>query len=308
MPRVSIGMPVKNGGNYLAGALEAIRSQTYQDFEVLISDNASSDNTAEIAEGFCKEDDRFSLHRQPKDVGAAANFNYVFHETSGELFRWGAHDDLIRPDYLSTCVAALDSSKESVLAHPNTVAIDANGQEIGVYRGVTRHPTSHKASDRLAALIGPGPVEESIIHMCFPVFGLIRREALDGTSLIANQPRSDMLLLVELALKGPFLMLEDELFLRREHQDGSVIAAENAAADFQERERLLAAWFDPTRGDRFPATVTRLGLGYARAVFRTPMSLSEKLKTIRVLAGWTRRRGRTIAGEIKIVLRERLLD
>ena len=202
---------------------------------------------------------------------------------------------------------ALDSAPESVLAYPQTVQIDEQGEILGVHHAVTRYATSASPAKRLAALLGPGPLEESLIHMCFPVFGLIRRSALEGTSLIANMPRSDMLLLVELALKGGLLPLDAELFLRREHDEGSVIAAERVAPEsFTQREKLLAAWYDPRRGERFPATWTRLGIGYFRAVLRTPMPLTQKLKTLNIVAGWFVRNGRNIAGEIKIVLGESL--
>ena len=304
MPRVSIGLPVMNGEKYLAGAIEAVRAQTYEDFELLISDNASTDGTREIAEQHAREDDRVRYVCQSENLGASRNFNYVFHNTTGEFFRWAAHDDLIRPEYLDVCVRALDSSPESVLAYPQTVRIDVQGRELGVYKGALRDATARTAPERLASLIGPGPLEESIIHMCFPVFGLIRRSALNGTSLIASMPRSDMLLLVELALKGRFLPLDDELFLRREHEEGSVTAAERAAKGFKEREALLAAWFDPGSGKRYPATLTRLGLGYTRAAFRTAMPIRQRLKSLWVLLGWLGRHWRAVGGEMKIVIRE----
>jgi hypothetical protein len=116
-------------------------------------------------------------------------------------------------------------------------------------------------------------------------------------------PRSDVLLLVQLALKGPFIEVNQDLFLRRQHEESSVAAAEKAGRGVQV-ERLLAAWYDPARGKRFPATVTRLGLGYLRAVAHTPMSIKEKIRALRIIAGWIGRHGRVIGGEIKIVIRE----
>ncbi len=304
MPKVSIGLPVRNGEKYLGAALEAIQNQTFTDFEVLISDNASSDSTPDIAAELCGRDPRFSYHRQQENLGASGNFNYVFQQTSAPLFRWAAYDDLIRPNYLSACVAALDAAPGAVLVFPQTTMIDTEGRELAKYQGGTRDRGSGP-SERLDALIGPGDPRTSLLHMCFPVFGLIRRNALQRTGLIANIPRSDTLLLVELALQGPFVELADALFLRREHPDGSVISAEKAARG-PELERLLAAWFDPSSGHRFPATVTKLGLGFLRAVARTPMPATERLRCMRVAAGWIARNTRIIGGEMKIVVRERL--
>jgi len=304
-PSIAIGMPVRNGEKYLEAALDALRNQSFNDFEVLISDNASTDRTAEIAESVCRADSRFRYRRQSENLGASGNYNYVFHHTNAPYFKWATHDDLLAPAFLEACLEALeaDASKE-VLAFSRVVRIDEAGTELGSYpRPVRRGGES--PSSRLEALIGPGDHQETLLHMCFPGLGLIRRSALEHTSLIANMPRSDNLLLVELALLGGFAELEGELYLRREHDEGSVIAAEKAArgADI---ERQLAQWFDPKKGKKFPATVTRLGLGYLRAVLRTPMPVEERARCLSLVAGWLARHGRIIGGEAKIVVKEHL--
>lgn len=305
MSLVSIGLPVWNGERYLADALDAILAQDFDDFEVLVSDNASTDRTQEIAQDYAARDTRITYHRQRRNLGAAANFNYTFHHTSAPLFRWASYDDAMAPEYLSTCVSALQQdSSGAVLAYPGTMRIDENGHSIGPYSAEVRKGGA-TASERLAQMIGPGDPLQSMIHMCFPVFGLIRRDVLEGTSLIANMPRSDKLLLVELALAGPFVDVEPLLFLRREHESGSVISAEQAATG-ADRERLLAAWFDPSRGNFFPATLSRLGLGYLRATLRAPQPLGERLRSLKVVAGWAARHARALGGEAKIVIRERL--
>ncbi|MFQ1701348.1 glycosyltransferase family 2 protein [Loktanella agnita] len=304
MPKVSIGLPVWNGEKYLPAALDGILSQDFTDFELLISDNASTDTTAEIATSYAARDPRIRYIRQPRNLGAAGNFNDVFHQTTGPYFRWAAYDDVIAPGYLSACVTALDAQPDAVLAFPQTMAIDSEGRALGIYDAVTR-TQGQGPTGRLDDLIGPGDHSQSYLHMCFPVFGLIRRIALQDTSLIANMPRSDKLLLVELALKGAFAEVPEPLFLRREHAAGSVISAEGAA-NAAELERRLAHWFDPQKGNFFPATTTRLGWGYLRAVLRTPMRAGQKWGCTKTLLGWARQHFRIIGGEIKIVLRERL--
>ena len=305
MPNVSIGLPVWNGERYLSEAIEAILAQTYADFELLIADNGSTDNSHEIAMGYAARDARVRVHRHERNLGAAANFNHVFHNTTGHYFRWAAYDDLIATEYLAQCVTALDADRSgAVLAYPKTMRIDETGQPIGVYDRAIRRGEASPAS-RLAAMIGPGDEAASMIHMCFPVFGLIRRDVLKHTSLIANMPRSDKLLLIELALRGPFIEIPQPLFLRREHDAGSVISAEKAKSQV-DVERRLAAWFDPRKGRWYPATNSRLGAGYLKAALRTPMTLRERAAVLRVLANWGRRNGRIIGGEIKILLRERL--
>ena len=94
-------------GKLLQDALDSALSQTFEDFEILISDNASTDSTPEIAAEYCARDSRVRYHRQETNLGAAANFNYVFHHTTGEFFHWSSYDDMLAPEYLEACVAAL---------------------------------------------------------------------------------------------------------------------------------------------------------------------------------------------------------
>lgn len=305
MPEIAIGVPVRNGERYLGEALEAIRAQTFADFECLVSDNGSDDRSGEIARAICRRDPRFRYVRHERNAGAASNFNFTVRNTTAPLFRWACHDDLMRPTCLEACRDALEAAPhETVLAFTGTVLVDGEGRELGPYRAATRRGGATPSS-RLDALIGPGDFTRSLAHMCFPVCGLVRRSALARTSLIANMPRSDTLLLVELALLGPWAEVEEDLFLRRHHDGGSVIAAEKAASG-PERERLLAAWYDPSRGARFPATITRLGIGFLRAVARTPMPPAEKVRCAAIASNWMARNGRRIGGEMKIVLSERL--
>lgn len=303
-PPVAIGLPVYNGERYLADALTSLRSQTFESFEVLISDNGSTDATPEIARAFCDDDPRFRYVRQPKNLGASRNFNYVVEHTTAPLFRWHAYDDVVEPGHLEACVQALHQHPDAVLSFPQTMLIDADGTPLTVYEAATRRGES-SPSARLDALIGRGDDHASLLHMCFPVFGLIRRSALDGTSLIANMPRSDHLLLVQLATLGEFAEIDMPLFLRREHDDGSVISAEREATG-TDVERKLAQWFDPERGLHFPATMSRLAVGYLRAAATAQGTIAERVRSTAVAASWAGRHVRVIGGELKIVAREHL--
>src|SRR5215472_3946539 len=99
-PRLSIGLPVYNGEDYLAESLEALLGQSYEDFELIISDNASTDSTADICRRYEKQDSRIRYVRQPRNIGAGPNHNYVVRHARGELFKWAAHDDLYARDLL----------------------------------------------------------------------------------------------------------------------------------------------------------------------------------------------------------------
>ena len=131
-PRLSIGMPVYNAERYLAEALDGFLAQTFQDFEIIVSDNASSDRTAEICLSFAERDPRIRYFRNARNLGAIPNFNRVFELSRAPLFKWAAHDDLYHPRYLQTCVRILDDDPDVILAHSSTAFVDDHGKPFPV--------------------------------------------------------------------------------------------------------------------------------------------------------------------------------
>ena len=127
VPRLTIGLPVYNGENYLAESLDALLGQTFEDFELIISDNASTDATADICRRYEQLDSRVSYFRQPRNIGLAPNHNFVVEQARGELFKWASDDDLYARDLLERCVEALDENPDVVLAHSWTAMIDGSG-------------------------------------------------------------------------------------------------------------------------------------------------------------------------------------
>lgn len=99
-PRVSIGVPVFNGDAYLHLALNSLLTQTFSDFEIIISDNASTDRTESICRKYAAEDRRIRYVRQTANMGVTANFKFVLQEAKGEYFMWAAADD----ERASNCV------------------------------------------------------------------------------------------------------------------------------------------------------------------------------------------------------------
>jgi glycosyltransferase involved in cell wall biosynthesis len=137
---------VYNGEEYLAESLDALLGQTYEDFELIISDNASTDGTEEICRKYAAKDSRIRYVRQPKNIGATPNHNYVFAESRGELFKWASHDDLYGRDLLRRCVEALDERPDVILAHSDQAIIDGDGHREAL-RVHARHRSPH-APDR----------------------------------------------------------------------------------------------------------------------------------------------------------------
>ena len=101
MPRVSIGLPIYNGENFLGDAVESLLAQTFTDFELVLVDNASTDGTAAMCERFVARDKRVRYHRNPQNIGGAPNFNLAFQLADrAPYFKWAAHDDRHLPDFL----------------------------------------------------------------------------------------------------------------------------------------------------------------------------------------------------------------
>jgi len=271
-PRVSIGLPVFNGENYLEKALDSILAQTYSDFELIISDNASTDRTAEICRAYAAKDERIRYFRNETNLGAAKNFNRVFELSSGEYFKWAAHDDLCTPGYLERCVEILDREPDVVLCYPKTSIIDQNGEFVKNYfDGFNlRSPKPHERFQDF--FHAPG--------LCNPIFGLIRASALKRTPLIGSYTASDRVLLGELALLGQFYEVPEYLFFRRNHTQTSV----RANPDLVER----IAWFDPTKRGQIQLPRWRWFFEYLLAIKRVRLGWYEKLLCYVQMGKWVR--------------------
>ena len=121
LPRVTIGMPVYNAADTISAALDSILSQTYEDFEVVISDNASTDGTSEICRRYAARDARIKYILQPSNIGATNNFAFVFTQARAPYFAWAASDDIRNTEYLAANVSFLETHPDYVLStSPNT--------------------------------------------------------------------------------------------------------------------------------------------------------------------------------------------
>lgn len=118
MPRVTIGVPVFNGAALIGECLENLAQQTFNDFEVVISDNASTDNTMEICEKFAQKDARFRVIHQATTSTAIQNFVAVRNAAKSPLYMWRAFDDLSTANYIEALVAVHDNEPNISLAVP----------------------------------------------------------------------------------------------------------------------------------------------------------------------------------------------
>ncbi|TDE94058.1 glycosyltransferase [Occultella glacieicola] len=291
-PRLTIGLPVYNGEVYLAETLESLLAQDFSDFELVISDNASTDRTVDIVESVAERDSRVRLVRNDRNMGAAFNYNRLVRDSRAELFKWAGYDDLLDPSYVSSCVAALDANRDAVLAFTQATIIDGTGQDVRAYDeklDVTA-PTPWR---RVAAFAWR-------FNLCNAAFGVMRREPMARTDLIRSYISSDVTFLAQMAALGGFDLVDRRLFRRRIHESSSRQGRTTASE--------IASWFDPA-ATRAPTFVRLRLLGRTTgALARTTGSTPDDLASGAAFAvAYSTRRARISAGRLRARVRGRLL-
>ena len=155
VPRLSIGLPVRNGERHISEALESLLGQTYEDFELIVSDNASTDGTSEICLRYARQDRRIRYIRQERNIGLIPNHVFLIEQARGELFKSAAHDDLYGRDSLLRCVQALDDDPNAVLAHPWSAVVDSSGSLVK-RSALERLLDAPRATDRFRRVLYEG--------------------------------------------------------------------------------------------------------------------------------------------------------
>lgn len=274
-PLVSIGLPVYNGEAFIAEAIETLLSQSFEDFEIIVSDNASTDATGAVVRKFVERDSRVRYVRQESNLGAAANFNVAFAESRGRYFKWAAHDDYVSDNFLQCCVDVLEADARVVLVYAKALDVNQDGTEIGpVYD--TQTDLCGDADDIVERY------HHFILdnHSCISIFGLIRRSVLERTPLIDRYVGSDRVLLAELALHGKLIRLPDFMMYHREHEGRST----RAEPDLQER----IGWFDPAKEGCKTYPHWRLLRAYSAAVLRAGVGAATALRCQIEILRWIR--------------------
>jgi glycosyltransferase involved in cell wall biosynthesis len=277
-PRLSIGLPVYNGEKYIAESLDALLGQTYENFELIISDNASTDGTAGICHRYVKQDSRVRYICQPRNIGAAPNHNFVVEQARGELIKWASADDLYAPDLLQYCIDALDEHPHVVLAHSWTALID----DTSMVAEKVEYPldtASLRAPERFRSMLYGKSGDD--------FYGIVRAEVFRRMIPQGSYHHSDHTFVTKIALEGPFYQVPDWLFFRRDHLDRAERARPTA--------RARCANMDPRRADRLRHPAIRLYTeylwGYVSAIHHAPLSRADQQECYRHLAVWAASRG-----------------
>ena len=285
-PLVSVGLFVYNGERFLEEALHSILNQTFTGFELVISDNASTDRTGEIAEAYAKRDHRIRYYRSEKNMGAGWNARRVYELATGKYFKQAAVDDLIEPDFLRRCVEVLESDPAYVLAHSKTKIVDENGDFVENFD----RPMETDSDDTVRRF------HEMLLkdHKCYHIYGVMRMSALRELPPHGSYPNSDGVLLARMSLLGRFYEVPEYLFISRRHSGQS--SRTLPVRLVQPRFRLTnrhgwlppPEWWDPEKAASISFPELRQMREYFLSIYRASLGAGQKIRCYVVLLRWAK--------------------
>jgi hypothetical protein len=282
MPTVSVGLPVYNGARYLAEAVDSLLAQTLGDFEIVISDNASTDETERICRAYAARDPRIRYVRSETNRGLLWNFRRVLELARGPYFKWMAHDDKCAPEFLRRCVHELDVDQGLVLCAPTTVDVDDHGNVMRAYAWPAR-TDSPDVLERFHDIIRDRRAD--------PFFGVMRTAVVRELDLSRPCLAFDKVVLAELALRGRLRVLGDPLHLHREHAGRSMRVHGHRAAP-----RLAS--FDPARANRVPLPLLWQALETYKGLRRAPLPAATQRRCALMIPVWVASRPVRLAAEL----------
>jgi glycosyltransferase involved in cell wall biosynthesis len=269
-PRISIGLPVYNGEIYLEEKLRSIRAQTFTDYVLVISDNASTDRTSEICQDYAAQDSRIRYFRNEFNLGLAPNFNRAFRlAPRTDYFGWTSCDDLVAPEFYQKCVDVLDNDPATVLVQSWVKLIDSTGKFVADYDSALLFPTerSNFPHERFRDAI-------MIPHLCLDDLGLIRSNVLTMDPVYESHFGADRNLIAELILIGKFFHIPEYLFYWR---------------DTRARDLPFDNWserLDASKAHRIPMPRWSMLFGYIRSVCRVEMTRREQFLCYLHITEW----------------------
>ncbi len=267
-PLVSIGLPVYNGERFLAEALDSLLGQTLGDLELIVSDNASTDRTAELCLDCAARDARIRYIRQDANLGPQRNWNLVAEQARGRYFKWATANDFCDPQMLQKCIDPMSADASIVLCHGRTCMVDEQTGERRLYQrdisALHREP-----SERLKSVLRANALNNALN-------GVIRLDVLRRTPLIRPYLGGDLVLTAELALYGRVVLLPDVLFFRRMGPQMSSILLTGS--------ELRRFYYPPACGAKPGMEHWRRHMDYLQTILRTPLSPTERRRAFVVAA------------------------
>jgi glycosyltransferase involved in cell wall biosynthesis len=292
-PRVSIGLPVYNGEKYLSASIESVLAQTMGDLELVISDNASTDATAEICRSYADGDARVKYARNERNVGGARNYNLVFSRAVAPLFKWHTHDDVIGDRYLERCLEPLHDRTVS-MTYPRIVYIDARGDEIGRQLVDDLSIPAADVGERVRRLMELEIKSTDIFWA--GAFGLGRRSSYAATGLLRGFNGADQVLVLQMVLRGKFVQVDEALYFRRDHPEASMAACPTP--------KDILRWFDPDIEKRFILPHWKLLAEHVRSIHEMRLGArASAIASLQLLRRFSRE-WRNFPGDVRIATRD----
>jgi hypothetical protein len=264
LPLVSVGMPAYNGGPFVRDALESLLGQEDVDLELIVSDDGSTDGTAEVCAELAGRDPRLRLVQGPHR-GERANFNAVLWLARGRYFMWAADHDRWDRRYVATCLAALEHDRAAVLAYGRTTLIDADGATVGEVDDALGI-TGRRAIDRYRALIWR-------LEAGNPIYGVMRTELLKATGGYGDHPAPDHLVLAKMALRGTFAQVPAATYFRRQNRPPETAEESRRRQPTDLDPGRAATWLARPAGEYFRP----LRDAHIAAVLRAPIPVGHRI-------------------------------
>jgi glycosyltransferase involved in cell wall biosynthesis len=259
MPRVSVGMPVYNGEEFIHQAIDSILQQTFEDLELVISDNASTDKSEQICREYAAKDKRVRYIRNEKNIGASDNYNAVYLNSDSEYFKWVSCSDICEEHFLEKCIEVLDADPSVILSYPKTVLFEKTIEDGQVFVD-NMHIMDDNACVRYQQFMDR-------VQLNNAMNGVLRSKALKHSALIKPFFSSDTALMAELALYGKFYEVDGSYYYRR--------MDEKTATHLKSADEVLKH-YDPDMKNLMLFQEWKLQYEYFTAIRRAPITAAEK--------------------------------
>lgn len=263
-PLVSVALPVYNGQQFLATAIESVLGQTLGDIDLIISDNASTDATGEIAARYVRMDRRVRYLRHAHNLGVNRNWSFAAQQARGRYLKWLSASDYLAPELLAICADRLDADPTAVLCFSHTQQVDTQGRTLSVFND----DFEVKNADPVERFL------EVASRLCInsPMnAGLFRRDAVHAELPLGNYPGADLVLMAKIALHGRFVLLPEALLNRR---------AGDAYSTVQRTPLQIERMHNPDATQPRRLGETRRLLGYFSAALAGPISLADRFRVL----------------------------
>lgn len=275
-PPLSIGMPVYNSARWLSLTFDSLLGQSFGDFELIVSDNASTDGTEDICRQHAARDRRIRYERQASNIGIDPNYNAVFDLARAALFKWSSSNDLCHRDFLARCVDVMSRRPDVALCYPRTRLIDGEG------RTLTDYDDNVDLQDERPSVRGEKLFRQLRLNNAFN--GVFRAAMLAPAMPIKLYGNSDVNLMLSVALAGKFVEVPEFLFFRRMDPEACVALRQQTSTT----EEVAKA--DPEYA--YGSGMMRFRIGSFGAVAQARIPIGEKLRLFGMLARrvyWERR-------------------